>query len=349
MTMVARTLDRLFASALSHLFNRGLGSPDRPDSGLKLRWVACDVLRRFASDPRLLGAGLLVSTAIYFTDAWKTVKYPTVELPLNFFLGVIGVLTIIVSLIQIRVFWNYMRRLTYARKKRVAANLRFQPSKPRLALDLPFVTTPGPFPAISVGRAWQHIFHSWKGERIFSADLGRYDHALLYVATLGTTVVLFAMLLLRHQYGPWLLFPAKSPLQYLFDGWFVIGVVASFGPGHYRARSTAESVAYNACAFRKGEEAVIDEDNWNLVRKFEAATGWRTLWSNNPDHLVGTDRSTHTVVLNIGWVLRSDRPSDKNRTAYLAEVLRLIRHAIDTTAQMQFCSSETAKTVHGSR
>jgi len=241
----------------------------------------------------------------------------------------------IISVIEIRGFWSCLRRLIYAGKKRSAAHLRLHPEQPKLARDLPFVTTPAPFPAISVRRAWQHVFHSWKGERMFNADLGRYDHALLYAATLGTTVVLFLMLLLRHQYGPWLLLPAKSPLQYLFDGWFVIGVVTSFGPGHYRAVRSADSVAYNATAFRKREEAVIDEDIWNLVRKFELATRWRTLWSNNPDHLVGTDRSTNTVVLSIGWILRSDRPVDKQRAGYLAEVLRLIRHAIDSTAQTQ--------------
>jgi hypothetical protein len=173
---------------------------------------------------------------------------------------------------------------------------------------------------------------------VFDADLGRYDHALLYAATLGTTAALFLMLLLRHQYGPWLLFPADSPLQCFFDGWFVIGVVTSFGPGHYRALRTAESVAYNASAFRKREEAFIDEDIWRLVRKFEAATRWRTLWSNNPDHLVGTDRSTNTIVLSIGWVLRSDRPADKHRAGYLAEVLRVIRHAIDSTVRLSWAA-----------
>jgi hypothetical protein len=292
--------------------------------------VAWQVLRQFASDPRLLSAGILVLAAIYFTDTWKTVEYPLVALPLNFFLGVIGVLTIIISAVQVRGLWSYLRRLVYARKKRTVAPSRFNSRQPRLARDLPFVTTPAPFPAISVGRAWQHIFHSWKGERVFNADLGRYDHALLYVATLATTFVLFLMLRLRHQYGPWLLFPPNSLLQYLFNGWFVIGVVTSFGPGHYRARRAAESVAYNAAAFRTREEAAIDEDIWNLVRKFELATRWRTLWSNNPDHLVGTDRSRNTVVLSIGWVLRGDRPADKHRAGYLAEVLRVIRHAIDS-------------------
>jgi hypothetical protein len=104
---------------------------------------------------------------------------------------------------------------------------------------------------------------------------------------------------------------------------------------HYRAHRTSESVAYNARVFTKREGSVIDEDIWNLVRKFEAATGWRTIWSNNPDHLVGTDPSTLTVVLCIGWILRSDRPSDKHRAGYLAEILRLIRHAIDSTVQTQ--------------
>lgn len=157
---------------------------------------AWDMLQRLASDPRLLSAGAFVSAAIYFTDSWKTVKYPAVELPLNFFLGVIGILTIIITVIEIRRLWSYVRRLIYARNKGSVAQFRFHPAKATLARDLPFVTTPAPFPAISVGRAWQHVFHSWKGERVFNTDLGRYDHAVLYAATLGTTVGLFLMLLL---------------------------------------------------------------------------------------------------------------------------------------------------------
>jgi hypothetical protein len=256
------------------------------------------------------------------------VTYPVIELPLNFFLGVIGILTVIIPVTKIRGFWGQLRRLIHARKVRAGAHTKLLPGKPRLAQDLQFVKASTPFPAISIGRAWQHIFHSWKGERVFEAGLGRYDHTLLYVASLGTIVSLFLMLLLRHHFGPWLFFPPESPLQYLFDAWFFIGVFATFGPGHYRALRASESVAHNAAAYRTRKRAVIDQDIWNIVRKFETATGWRTLWSSNPDHLVGTDRSTHTVVLSVGWVLRSNRLSDKRRAGYLAEVLRLIRHAI---------------------
>jgi hypothetical protein len=250
-------------------------------------------------------------------------------LPLNFFLGVIGVITILIPVTKIRGFWGYMRRLISARRVRACAHARMHPEKTRLVHDLPFIVTAAPFPAISIWRAWRHIFHSWKGERVFEADLGRYDHALLYVATLATILILFLMVLLRHHYGPWLLFPPGSPLQYVFDGWFFVGVLATFGPGHYRALRASESVGHNAVACRKGERAVIDEDIWNIVRKFEAATGWRTLWSRNPDHLVGTDRTTRSLVLSVGWVRRSERASDKRRAGYLAEVLRVIRHAID--------------------
>src|SRR5262245_58239659 len=87
--MAARTLDRFFASSW-HMVSGGIGGPHRPDPGLKQRWVAWHGLRRFALDRCLVSARLLVSAAIYFTDPWKTVKYPAVELPLNFFLSVIG-------------------------------------------------------------------------------------------------------------------------------------------------------------------------------------------------------------------------------------------------------------------
>src|SRR5262249_12168359 len=159
-----RTLDGFFVYR-RHVFSRGFGSPDGPDPRVKRRWLVWHVLRRFASDPLLLSAGLLVSAAIYFTDSWRTVKSPAVEFPLNFFLGIIGVLTIIISVFQIRGLWSYLRRLLYARKKPSAVHLRFHPARPRRARDLPFVTTPASFSAISVSRAWQHVFHSWKGER----------------------------------------------------------------------------------------------------------------------------------------------------------------------------------------
>lgn len=324
-----QTLDRSFAFALWQLFSRPFGSPSRRGPEAKARPVAWLVLRRWASDPRLLSAGFLVSAAMYFGAFRNKVTYPAVELPLNFFLGVIGILTAIIPATRIRGFWGYLRRLNSTRKVRVGPLARVQSGKPRLARDLPFVTARSPFPAVSIGRAWQHIFHSWKGERVFEAELGRYDHALLYLASLSTILILFLMVLLRHHYGPWLIFPPESPLQYLFDAWFFIGVFATFGPGHYRALRASESVAHNATIYKKREGAVIDEDIWNLVRKFEAGTGWRALWSHNPDHLVGTDRLTRTLVLSVGWVLRSDRASDKRRAGYLAEVLRLIRHAID--------------------
>jgi hypothetical protein len=331
--MVEQILDRSFASAWQ-LFRRAFGRPKQRGPAAKPRAVAWFVLRQWISDPRLLSAGFLVSAAMFF-GASHRVKYPAVELPLNFFLGIIGILTIIIPLTKIRGFWGYLRRLINARKARAGAHARVQTGKPKLVQDLPFETRPGRFPAISIGRAWQHIFHSWKGERVFKAELGRYDHTLLYLATLGTIVALFLMLLLRHHYGPWLFFPEESPLQYLFDGWFFIGVFATFGPGHYRALRASESVGYNAATYRKQAEAVIDDDIWNIVKKFEAATGWRTLWSNNPDYLVGTDRSTHTIILSVGWVLRSDRASDKRRAGYLAEVLRLIRHAIETAPSVK--------------
>ena len=64
------TLDRFFASSW-HVVSGGFGGPHRPDRGLKRWCVAWHVLRRFALDPRMLSAGLLVSGAIYFTDSWK--------------------------------------------------------------------------------------------------------------------------------------------------------------------------------------------------------------------------------------------------------------------------------------
>jgi hypothetical protein len=309
---------------------------------LKSRPVALLVLGRFVSDPRLLSAGFLVSAEMCFGTVGNTVKHPAVEIPLNFFLGIIGVLTIIIPVTKVRGVWGYLRRLYNAAKVRAAAHARRRTAKPKLAQDLPFVTATAPFPAISICRAWQHIFHSWKGEKVFEAELGRYDHLILYLASLSTILILFLMLLLRHHYGPWLFFPPESPLQYLFDVWFFIGVFATFGPGHYRALRAAESVARNAAAFKNGPEAVIDEDIWSIVRKFEAATAWRTLWSGNPDHLVGTDRSTQTVVLSVGWILQSERASDKRRAGYLAEVLRLIRHAIDQRAAAMAGTSRRA-------
>jgi hypothetical protein len=271
---------------------------------------------------------------MYFGTAWERVKNPAVELPLNFFLGIIGVLTILIPLTKIRGLWGYLRRLYNAGKVRAAAHVRLRKTQRRLIKNLPFVTAAEPFPSVSIYRAWQHIFHSWKGERVFQAELGRYDHLILYLATLSTIVILFLLLILRHHFGPWLFIPSESPLQFAFDVWFFIGVFATFGPGHYRALRAAESVARNAAAYKKAPEAVIDEDIWSIVQKFETATTWQTRWSRNPDHLVGTDRSTRTIVLSVGWILRSDRASDKRRASYLAEILRLIRHAIDQRAPL---------------
>jgi hypothetical protein len=331
---VERAFDRSFGSGIWRLFNRSSGSPRRPHSSGKSRWVTFVVLRKFISDPRLLSAGLLVSAAMYFSASWKTVRHPVVELPLNFLLGVIGVLSMIIPITKIRGSCGYVRRLKSAGKRRKHDTA--MPSSPRLARDLPFTTRREPFLVISVARAWQHIFHSWKGERVFETELGRYDHALLYLASLGTTALLFAMILLRRQFGPWLWFPPNSPLQYLFDAWFCVGVLTSFGPGHYRAHLSAESVSYNTRAFTTRDSAVIDSNIWSIVKKFEAATGWRTQWSDNPNYLVGTDRSTCTLVLGVGWIVRSTRAGDKRRAGYLVEVLRLIRHAIDKATDQPF-------------
>jgi hypothetical protein len=264
---------------------------------------------------------------MYFSTSWKNVTNPLIDGPLNFGLGLIGVLTLVIVFTKVRGAVGYLRRLKNSRRRRADLYARLKRRKSRLtARELQYITT-AQFPTISFNRASQHIFHSWQGERIFETDLGRYDHAILLLASLVVILGLFFMFLLRRHDGPWLLLPPDSVLQPIFDWWFFVGLVASFGPGHYRAYRTAESVARNALRYQKSEEVLIDEDIWNLVKKFEAATGWRMVWSDNPDHLVGTDWSTRTVILNVGWVLLSDRSRDRRRAGYLTEVLRLIRHA----------------------
>ena len=157
------------------------------------------------------------------------------------------------------------------------------------------------------------FFNRWIDENVFHVPLTVTDHLVLVIgACLGGSV--FSL-------------NGDSVSRYAF--WLVGAFFAyKLSVAHMRQFRDGYFVFRNAVKYNKNAStSQADVRLMGLVNKFENATGWKVLWTDDPYLLAWPNKENKNVVMSIGWVINSNLSSDTRRLAYLQDILRTVRHA----------------------
>lgn len=164
--------------------------------------------------------------------------------------------------------------------------------------------------------AYHTVFSSWE-RNVFKSQLTVSNHFIIIAASvflgLGTLAV--------NAYFK----PAGNTVP------VILSMTIAFITGHLMSFRDAYKVYRNNLEYAKRpDELEADRNLMDVVNKFVKATGWRVLWTDEPFLLADADREKKQVILSIGWVVESRDPLDRRRLASLTDVLRSVRHAIET-------------------
>lgn len=196
---------------------------------------------------------------------------------------------------------------------------------PLAQAGLPLAPADARLSPVSPRRALKHAFGFWKDRRVFDADLTVSDHRVLgWLAIPGMGAATGAL----TAAAGWLSDFGAGQMM-LASGLAFVAAAILLSRGHFKEARDAERVRRNA-------RAISPETLWdkNLVKKaarFEQETGWTIVWTKDTELLVRADPKTRTVKMSAGWIAASDKKADARRLAYLNEVLRRIRHGIETS------------------
>lgn len=183
------------------------------------------------------------------------------------------------------------------------------------------VLSPSETPRVSVLRALRHAFGGWaSGTKSLRVPLAYSDHWVLLSLCLAPDL-LFGTLGISIHPG----FFALSAV------WMLLTLLGFL---HMLEIRDGAKVARNAARYGKETELPIDARLMSLVEDFERETGWSVSWRDSRKNqvLVETDTLQRRLYLSIGWVLSSERRSDRRRLAYLDNALKIVKRAIALAA-----------------
>ena len=199
---------------------------------------------------------------------------------------------------------------------------------------------------LSFSRAWAHVLARCRGERFLHVPLVFWDHWLaagIAYTFFDIVTTLFVAAAMPHQIWGLRRFwtPAAAVLlgRILHDP-VVLAKCAAF-LGIFSAllwKRFEFCVPLLKEAWKEGgiwlkarrylknpSAAAWDEDLLNVVRDFANDTGYKIVWTDDPDRLAVSDRIKREIILSQGWVVKSSDLQDPRRLDHLADTLRRLR------------------------
>ncbi|MFC1522309.1 hypothetical protein ACFL6Y_07855 [Elusimicrobiota bacterium] len=209
--------------------------------------------------------------------------------------------------------------------------------------DLPFLDAKElDIPKVSWKHSLKQRHEAWQGEQALEAPLTSYEHWILWAITLiPVTASLLSLSIFLFFNIP----AAVGFIIVIAGGTIGSKILQYYGLPHLREARYAYKVRRNAKLFNKKypdlevtphpnplpqgarENKILDDKLLGIVKEFTKKTGWEVIWTTLPHVLAKADTANRLIVLNIGWIVKSDEKGLR-RERYLKDTLGKLEHAI---------------------